>query len=147
MFALKKPHDVLPRLGSFGVAGRFVSTAGEESHFLLFDPMTHANFVATAPASLMRSPVKVFGENAAEGVDMLRSLFAVTLSAVAAQAARRCLVTLLLAWPDDVMVTDIIKSDNLLLLTKAIAASAWLHFHRVMCSVAVTSDLCSVWHV
>jgi hypothetical protein len=136
VFALKKPQDVLPRLGRFGVAGRLVASSRESSQFLLFDPTTHAAFVAEAPTAAMRSPTKLFGENCAEGVDMLRSLFAVTLSAVAAQAARRCLVTLLLAWPDDVMVTESTKSDNLLLLTKAIAASALFFETRAVCVFA-----------
>ena len=135
-------NTVVPVAGMNGRPGRVVavgvvdpsspcgissaSQPQQQSHAAVafFDWLSGATVTVVVPTKHVFCIQKMFGENLAEGQGMVRSLYAVSLAAMTAMAARRCLVSLLLAWPTDVCFTmkTVSGEDNLVLLSKLILA-------------------------
>lgn len=68
----------------------------------------------------------------------LRSLYAVSLSAMAVTAARRCMVSLLLSWPDNVQLSSSTVSgeDNLVMLSKIVVAGTVVQARSmILCAI------------
>ncbi len=75
----------------------------------------------------------------------LRSLYAMALSAMAVTAARRCIVSLLLSWPENVQLSGntVHGEDNLVMLSKIVVAgslpraSSWTYCSPVLALILI----------